>query len=239
MKVTDSINHVPIYRRHDTPHIEDYRDAGAIENPAEQYSRRAGQAILESSPKPIMLLDSNQRFIARNATARLMLQARRPMFEENGRLCCAGKCTADDLRQAFRTLQNKLAAGETAGPRGAVMLNLDTSNFRTDYAFATLWAIPPACTANCSDCGPVTVLTVTPKRAQYSIDLALASDMFDLTPAESRLATLLVAGAELRIIAATQRLSMETVRAQLKSVFRKTNTHRQSEVVSLFLRLCY
>jgi DNA-binding CsgD family transcriptional regulator len=237
MKGRDCTNLVPIYVNCNIPEIEDFPDAIATADVAKEYSGRAGQALIEASVKPIILLDCSRHIIARNAIARLMLQSRFPLFEENGRLCCANKGTTDELRLAFRTLENRLGAGQPDGPRGAVVLSLETAGCPTDYSFASLWAIPPARTHGASGRRLVAVLTVTPKGTKYSMDPALVSSMFGLTPAEARLAALLVAGTELHGIADTQRLSIETVRAQLKSVFNKTNTHRQTDLVSLFLRL--
>jgi DNA-binding CsgD family transcriptional regulator len=54
---------------------------------------------------------------------------------------------------------------------------------------------------------------------------------FDLTPAEARLVVHLVAGASLRSCAKALGIKYETVRSCLKSVFRKTGTHRQAELV--------
>ena len=56
-------------------------------------------------------------------------------------------------------------------------------------------------------------------------------DRFDLTPAEARLVVHLVAGASLRSCAKALGIKYETVRSYLKSVFRKTATHRQAELV--------
>ena len=56
-------------------------------------------------------------------------------------------------------------------------------------------------------------------------------DRFDLTPAEARLVVHLVAGASLRSCAKALGIKYETVRSYLKSAFRKTGTHRQSELV--------
>jgi DNA-binding CsgD family transcriptional regulator len=56
-------------------------------------------------------------------------------------------------------------------------------------------------------------------------------DRFDLTPAEARLVIHLVAGASLRSCAKALGIKYETVRSYLKSAFRKTGTHRQSELV--------
>jgi DNA-binding CsgD family transcriptional regulator len=57
--------------------------------------------------------------------------------------------------------------------------------------------------------------------------------LFGLTPAEARLAGLLVEGQSVNEIAEGLKLSRETVRNQLKIVFAKTGAHRQGELVAL------
>ena len=119
-------------------------------------------------------------------------------------------------------------------------MSLEGAHWKTEHTFACAWAIPAAHIAGTGDSSPIVVLTITPERAGHPIDPAFAMNAFALTPAEAKLAALLVAGSDLQVIASTQHLSIETLRAQLKSVFVKTNTHRQSDLVSLFLRFtCY
>jgi DNA-binding CsgD family transcriptional regulator len=60
--------------------------------------------------------------------------------------------------------------------------------------------------------------------------------MFSLTTAESRLVRLLLRGDNLKRAAAQLEVSTETVRSQLKSVFAKTNTRRQAELILLLSR---
>jgi DNA-binding CsgD family transcriptional regulator len=60
---------------------------------------------------------------------------------------------------------------------------------------------------------------------------------FGLTPAETRIALGLAAGLELQEIAAAAGVTSGTARTQLKSIFAKTDTHRQSELVALIGRL--
>ena len=60
-------------------------------------------------------------------------------------------------------------------------------------------------------------------------------DRFNLTPAEARVVVRLVAGVSLRPCAKALDIQYETVRAHLKSVFRKTGTHRQVELVLLVI----
>jgi DNA-binding CsgD family transcriptional regulator len=54
---------------------------------------------------------------------------------------------------------------------------------------------------------------------------------FGLSPAEARLAALLFAGASLQSCAKALGIKYETARSYLKSVFQKTGTHRQAELV--------
>ena len=62
------------------------------------------------------------------------------------------------------------------------------------------------------------------------------SQAFGLTPAEVRLAALIVTGVSPKQAAEQLGIARETARNQLKSVFAKTGTHRQSELVFLFFR---
>jgi DNA-binding CsgD family transcriptional regulator len=61
--------------------------------------------------------------------------------------------------------------------------------------------------------------------------------IFGLTPTEARLAIELTGGRSLEEIAVITKVTVGTVRKQLATVFSKTNTHRQSELVALLSRL--
>jgi DNA-binding CsgD family transcriptional regulator len=58
---------------------------------------------------------------------------------------------------------------------------------------------------------------------------------FDLTPAEARLAFHLAAGETLRSAAVKLSISYETARTCLKTIFNKTGTCRQAELVMVIL----
>ncbi|HTV32135.1 MAG TPA: helix-turn-helix transcriptional regulator [Methylocella sp.] len=60
---------------------------------------------------------------------------------------------------------------------------------------------------------------------------------FKLTPSEAKLASIIARGAPPDIAARELKISRETARNQLKSVFAKTDTHRQSELVALLLQV--
>ena len=65
---------------------------------------------------------------------------------------------------------------------------------------------------------------------------AVVAKAFHLTPSEAKLACIIARGAPPFIAARELKISRETARNQLKVVFAKTNTHRQSELVALLMQ---
>lgn len=65
------------------------------------------------------------------------------------------------------------------------------------------------------------------------LPVEILQSAYGLSPAESRLALLLLAGRSMTEAADVNNVSRETVRSQLKSVFLKTGTRRQGELISL------
>jgi DNA-binding CsgD family transcriptional regulator len=59
---------------------------------------------------------------------------------------------------------------------------------------------------------------------------------YGLSPAETEVTIALSNGADLRAIAAVRDVSILTVRTQIKTVFFKTGTRSQAQLVSLVLR---
>ncbi len=64
-------------------------------------------------------------------------------------------------------------------------------------------------------------------------DLELLQGLYDLTPAEARIAERITAGLDIQAISAQLDISPHTVRAHMKAVFTKTGVRRQAELVSL------
>jgi DNA-binding CsgD family transcriptional regulator len=66
-----------------------------------------------------------------------------------------------------------------------------------------------------------------------SPSLSVLHGLFDLSPAEARLAAALAAGDALKAIAAKHGIQYSTARSYLEAIFRKTGTHQQSQLVAL------
>ncbi|WP_295852862.1 LuxR C-terminal-related transcriptional regulator [Tardiphaga sp.] len=81
--------------------------------------------------------------------------------------------------------------------------------------------------------GAVSILFLTPITQHESPAPELLQALFDLTPAEARVASMLTEGNTVDTISKLQSVSLNTVRTQLKSVFAKTGVERQVDLVSL------
>lgn len=86
----------------------------------------------------------------------------------------------------------------------------------------------PKCTA------VYTKLIVTPVGVDTGVPPAgVIAGFFCLSPAEARVAVSLTSGMSLAESAVNQKITVETARAHLINVLRRTGTHRQSELVNL------
>jgi DNA-binding CsgD family transcriptional regulator len=82
-------------------------------------------------------------------------------------------------------------------------------------------------------CGGFGVLLVTPVSAPAAPAIALVQGLFDLSPAEARVARGIAEGLTVDQIAVQQGLTSETIRTQVKRVFAKTAVNRQSQLAAL------
>ena len=79
------------------------------------------------------------------------------------------------------------------------------------------------------------VLYVRDPEVQQTTSAALLADVYGLTAAEAKVLQSLIQGKRLEDMARDFKVSINTLRTHLKSIFRKTDTKRQSELLSLVL----
>ncbi|MGA7383958.1 MAG: helix-turn-helix transcriptional regulator [Methylocella sp.] len=97
------------------------------------------------------------------------------------------------------------------------------------------WRFDGAAHGSAQDmCAHLTLNALGPKPGPPA---AILARTFRLTPSEAKLASVIARGASPEIAARELKISRETARNQLKSVFAKTDTHRQSELVALLLQV--
>jgi DNA-binding CsgD family transcriptional regulator len=85
--------------------------------------------------------------------------------------------------------------------------------------------------------GARALMTLTPVAPRPGPQATLLAGVFGLSPAEARLASIIAEGRNPEHAAKELGIRTATVRNQLKSIFSKTSTCRQSELVALLLRV--
>ncbi len=188
-------------------------------------------AALDRLADAVLVVDATGRIVRGNAAAHGMLDAAGPLRAQAGRLRAARDGDTTRLRGLIAD-----SAGPTAGA--------DTDNGGTIFLATqggARWAVlvaplmPRVTMFDLSDRRLVLVIASsigTPKSVEHRLRQAFA-----LTPAEARLAGRIIAGKRLEDIGAELGVSLATLRTQLKTVFEKTETRRQGELMQIGARL--
>ena len=85
--------------------------------------------------------------------------------------------------------------------------------------------------------GARAILVLSDLGAKPNAEPKVLAQVFDLTPAEARLAAHIATGLSPEHAAQELGIAVETARYQLKAVFAKTGTHRQNELAALLSRV--
>lgn len=91
--------------------------------------------------------------------------------------------------------------------------------------------VPPASRSPFLGARAILVLKDLETDAAFNQDLI--AKVFELTPAQARLAIRLAGGSSVEEAALESGVALETARSHLKAIFNKTETHRQGELVAL------
>ena len=139
----------------------------------------------------------------------------------------------DKLQFAHRPAQEFFAHGVEHGSRDAKAV-LSFVLPATDEAPAAVAQIIPLHGVSCDVFGAGdAVLLVSPVANPNMPNADILAALFDLTPAEARVARSIVSGQTSEGVAATLGLSTHTVRSQVKSVFAKAGVKRKIDLANL------
>ena len=86
-----------------------------------------------------------------------------------------------------------------------------------------------------NDSEPAAVILVCNTDVKLEVPAEILMDLYSLTPAEARIVSALVRGKRISEAAKDFHLSEQTLRGELRTVFQKTDTNRQAELVSVVL----
>jgi DNA-binding CsgD family transcriptional regulator len=197
---------------------------------ASRRQTREAEELLDFSSHGLFLLDGN-------GTLRHANRAAEKILGEGGAFALrAGKlCTVQPA--ASRVLEKLIAAAASIDPAlrtGGSMALLAEGRMKP---FSVIVAPVGRDRFISLREGLSVCVCVTDLEAEARLPEDALRDVLGLTPAETRLARALFAGANLQEAANRFDVSLNTVRVQLASVFDKTQTNRQSDLIALLSRL--
>ena len=189
------------------------------------------QAIVDMFTRPAMLIDARRSLHATNRAADRQLAGAQWVLQQQGQLACT---EPDSEARLSALIAGLLLAGQlrlTTPP--ARWLRLDDAA-RVAVMPATLAPL----TSDSRRPGEALIL-LTLHDPDYGghVDASMLEELFEMTPAEARVACALVRGLSPRQTAELCGVALGTVRTQLKAVFSKTRTRRQAELVRLLIGL--
>jgi len=179
-----------------------------------------------------MLLDDAGRVLLKNVVADRILQQRDGLQLRNGVLHCSDAADDRALRVAVQRMTRPATDAGSAAP-GEQLLQLRRAGGERHWSVLLRSSrAQPGLEESAS--ATVTVLLRDASRTPEVSDATLI-ELFGLTRAEAALAVCLVRGQSINEAAAALGISRNTARTQLSSIFARTGTNRQPQLVSHIL----
>lgn len=210
------------------------------------YSAQAlvGHALVDKLRQPVMLLTTSGDMVLANEAARCLLGStslvqvleNRLVLPQAYRQTFLDQCAELEHQVRFG-LASEAAGGEAAGKAfRSLHMSSEPGAAQDDlYGFFTL--LVPERTMGSFGLRPLVMLFFYHPTSAQVIDSDLLTAAFGLSHAECRVASLLADGLPLKSIADTLGVQYDTVRKQLMSIYQKTATNRQPELVRLLMNL--
>lgn len=189
------------------------------------------ELVVERSSTGIVFVDGRGRVLFVNASAREIFRLRKGIWVEQGTVTACGLRQKEMLQ---KTIHSAAQTGEGKAVHPGEVLRID-SNDSVHPLVVTVTPFPyrPGLTPE----GTAAALFITdPERTGKESGVLLES-VYCLTPAERRLASILSSGCSLKEAAEQMHIQRSTAVSHLKSLFSKTSTRRQSELLRLLTLL--
>ena len=181
------------------------------------------------SPTALLVVDRAGRLLLANAKGEALLGRRHGLGLVGGRIAAPDSAVHDRLLRLVETAVDT-AAGRGEGAGGT--LTIPSAHHRP--LSVTVAPLRPQ-QQGLGLPEPAALIFVRDPGERLEVVNALR-DLYGLTRGEALIANALINGLNLHEIAFAQNVTLHTVRSQVKTIFVKTATSRQTELVALLLR---
>lgn len=202
------------------------------------YSAQAlvGHALVDRLRQPVMLLTTEGDVVLANEAARRLLGAT-SLAQLDGRRLVLPQAYHRPFLEQCAALEHQMRSGEADGRDCRTLHMRSGPGEAPDVLYGFFSLLVPERTMGSFGLRPLVMLFFYHPGSAQEIDSALLTAAFGLSHAESRVAALLADGVPLKGIADALGVQYDTVRKQLVSIYQKTATNRQPELVRLLMNL--
>ncbi len=193
--------------------------------------RKGLEAALDYLPIGVALVNEEATVLALNRQAEAIIAKNDGLATMGGRLCASRPRATAELRRLIAAASST-TCGKGLSSGGA--LSLPRPSLLRPLSLLVTPA--PASEHRDGHMHPTAVVFITDPEEETHSAQEILMHLYRLTRAEARLASVMMQGTSLREAADRLQLSYETCRSQLKSVFLKTETSRQTDLVRMLLR---
>ena len=209
-----------------------YRSAAvAIAIMRDVTERRQAEETLNLLSTGMALVDRDCRLLLANRSASRLLDIGDGLTLSHGRV---GAVRREQMEQ-LRDLVDRACSADKLEVAEASFAGVMTIDRGDDVRPLSIMIAPVQLSAEAGGNSQVAAIFIRDLEVRQSVPPEVLAKLFGLTPAEARVVVELVKGKRPQEVADDLSVSLNTVRNQLKQIFSKTNTGRQSELISLVL----
>jgi DNA-binding CsgD family transcriptional regulator len=193
-------------------------------------SEKGAREALEKLETAVIALGGDGRVVSMTRRAEAFLERNDGLKLIRGRLAAVNRRQAEQFDDMVRSTALTGAGAGTASSR-AMRLHQGPELRPLNVT------VMPHSSQVLTEHHPCTLVFISDPAARPAPRAALLSTLYGLTPAECRLADLLLEELDLGAVAERMRVTIGTARFMLKAIFHKTETRRQSHLVRLLMSL--
>ena len=195
-----------------------------------KHNNKQFEAALNAVSAGVFFLDENGRVMFMNRAASEATNYRDGLSVIGGRLCATDARGGADLERLIREA-TRTSAGKGLSAGGALLIERNEKP-PLQVTISPVRELPMPCPGRVA----AIVFVSDPVHCQRGCN-DLLTTLFGLTPAECRLALLLGDGKSLPQVSEMLKVSINTIKTQLASIYAKTGTSRQSQLVRLIAQM--
>jgi len=190
-----------------------------------------GSQLIQKMNQPIAIINLNGDILEINSEAQQLLQDQQQIQIQQRRFVLNEQHQQQfdqNLIELERHYKNN--PEQTNHKRSKVML-LD------QHLFLTLDLLSPEKSHKIFGLRPVLLATFSGLKQKPKYQKDICTQLFMFTPVEHKICEQLLEGKTTKEIALSHEIQADTVKKHLQSIFKKTRTHRQSELIQLLMQL--